>query len=186
LINSSMAERIELARQRAREQSGAVSRRSGEMEDALERTRVQAEQEAEHRRQASQAQQRLQELERERVAAERREAAERRAESEREARRRSRQRQNRPRKTQSKPKSLLAAPTSVPIIDQQSGAREDPLQRINQEHAHSDPLVTITRKRRIGSGLGKIDRAALRKAIIMKELLDKPVALRGEQDGLLS
>ena len=64
------------------------------------------------------------------------------------------------------------------------------MQRVHEGHGHAGPKVTklASPTQQIGKSttVGPLSRSALRKAFIMKEVLDKPVALRNTQTDLLS
>ena len=191
LSQMTMAERIELARQRAREGAGASQQQAPDVEA---RRRLQARQEA-ARLEAQQARQReareqaelqRQRVERERRIAQRRKAAEEQARAERLERaehKRRAQRRSASRRSNSKAKAAAqAAPQprtsrGGPIQTQIGGHG---LGKIGQIVTHS------TTQSDTKATLGPFDRKSLQKAFIMKEILDKPVALRGEQGDLLS
>lgn len=181
-----MAERIELARQRARQQAGVPDQGGQQQAEVLRQARARAEQQAKQQRELAQrqqfareqAEQQRNQRERERIKQQRR----RQAEQEAQAQRQQRAKQNR--RTQST--------GSKPAVtgSKREGVIADSMQRIHLGHEHGAPKVT----RRVAksgaglsvAGLGVLDRKALRKAFVMKELLDKPVALRDPQADLLS
>lgn len=192
-----MAQRIELARQRARQQGGGMGGQGDDAGEALRRARERAEQEAQRRRVAAEQQRQAQiaqrqQAERERAVrardqqvAERRRLAEQRAKAEQEQLRRSRSRRR---------SSSQATPTAskpVPVLSsiKSDEVRDASYKRVHKGHGHGGPeLVTLkkTKNAHAATALGPLDTASLRKAFIMKELLDKPVALRSPQDDLLS
>ena len=189
LSQLSMAERIELARQRARQQAGGQG--GEDPAEGLRQARERAEAEAQRRRQlaeqqrreqADQAQRQQAQRARERQAAERRRAQEQRARAEQEAKRRSRQRRS---------SSGSKRPSSGGTGAVQAGPSRVSAESYKRvHHGQSQPGSSgtgATQPIAVGPiAIGNLDAVALRKAFIMKELLDKPVALRGPQDDLLS
>ena len=183
-----MAERIELARQRARQQAG-LQAQGDDQAEALRRARAQAEQKARQQREQAAQQQRAEQAARqqrakraqERAQRERRQAQQR-AEQEAQARRQRRTKQQR----RSKPKQPARATTG----SRREGVVAESMKRIHEGHAHAGPkltkLTSPTRPIGAAASIGTLDRDSLRKAFIMKELLDKPVALRNTQNDLLS
>lgn len=186
----SMAERIELARERARQQAGVVDQRD-DAGEALERAREQAQREAQAQRdraameqQAAReaAERRKSDQERQRRALARKQAEEREA---REAQQRRRRTRAQRRAAQSK--------KSVPLADT---PRRNQTSRTAQRGSKSSapsplgdgPTVATLKSSRGPSAtrIGPLNVRTLRKAFVMKELLDKPVALRDEPDHLLS
>lgn len=186
-----MAERIELARQRARQQAGVQSQGDDQAE-AVRRARAQAEQKAQQQRQAAQQrsqreraaqQQRAQRQQDERLKQQRRRQAQSQAQAEQQAKRQHR----------TKPQRRSQQPKRAPVVatgSQRESVVAQSVQRVHQGHGHAGPTVTKLSKSSKASGgataLGSMDRSALRQAFIMKELLDKPVALRDPQADLLS
>lgn len=185
-----MAQRIELARQRARQQSAGWD---GDAAEGLRRAREQAEgQSRQAQEQAEQEALRLREQqsrqaaeqrerERARRQAQRREA-EAKAEQQRRAARRSRSRsQSGARQAK---RSAMTGP--VPVVTDKQKLAAESFQRVH----HGQELQVS--KQPNGSGgvthksLGTLNAASLRMAFVMKELLDKPLALRTSQDDLLS
>ena len=183
-----MAERIELARQRARQQAG-VQDQGDQQAEALRQAQSRAQEQAERRareqreselraRQRRAEQQRAQ---RERVKQQRRrQQAEQEAQAQAQRQRRAKQQ----RRSQSKPATRATKGSRRESVVAES------MQRIHQGHDHDGPKVTRRSKSApVGAsaaGLGLMDRNALRKAFIMKELLDKPIALRDPQADLPS
>lgn len=179
-----MAQRIELARQQARQH--------GDPAEALrQQARARAEQEAQRRQGVAQQQQAQRERverqraeqARERQLAERRRAKEQRAQAEREQlEQRSRRRKSGSKTKRTAPRQP-ATPTAKP-----SQIKIDSMRRVHQGHDHAGPTLSALPKKRAlsATSLGKLNAASLRKAFIMKELLDKPIALRSTQDELLS
>ncbi|MEM6257088.1 MAG: hypothetical protein AAGI37_02085 [Planctomycetota bacterium] len=181
-----MAERIELARQRAREQAGVPAQQGDSQAEALRQARARAEQQAEQQRRQAAQQQRAQ---RERAEQQRRAQQERakqqrrrqaqRAEAEQQAQaQRQRQRRANQQQRRSQPRQQPRAKT---------GSQRE---RAVAQAMPQDTAVTKTSRRSgaIGGGtaVGLNSRDALRKAFIMKELLDKPIALRDPQADLPS
>ena len=188
-----MAQRIELARQRARQQQGGVPHqadlRADEQAEALRRAQAHAEREAQRRRAIAQQQHNAQrELEqqqraareRARQVAERKRLAEQRALAEREQQRLARA----SRRRSASGAKQAQAEAKKGAKAQPSQMRLESYQRVHQGHEHKSAAT-----RRPGLGvpkLGPLDAASLRKALILKELLDKPLAMRNPQDDLLS
>lgn len=179
-----MAQRIELARQRARQQAG-LSIQNDEQAEALRRARVQAERQAQQQRQA--AEQRAQ-----RERATRQERAQReRAERIRQQRRRQAQQQAQQRRRAKQQRRQRAA-TRATTGSQRQRAVAKPTKRVQQGTPQLEGGPTVTKRAGssssvgIKTSVGTLSRADLRKAFIMKELLDKPVALRDPQADLLS
>ena len=180
-----MAERIELARQRARQQAGVPDQGDQQQAEVLRQARARAEQQAKQQRELAQrqqfareqAEQQRNQRERERIKQQRRKQAE----VEAQAQRQQRARQNR--RTQSTGTNQPAAGSQRKSIAAQS------IQHVHLGHEIGVPKVARRSvKRGAGitvAGLGVLDRTALRKAFIMKEILDKPVALRDPQADLL-
>ncbi|MEM9347127.1 MAG: hypothetical protein AAGB26_10980 [Planctomycetota bacterium] len=180
-----MAERIELARQRAREQAGIPAQQGDSQAEALRQARARAEQQAEQQRQRAAQQQRAQ---RERTEQQRRAQQERakqqrrrqaqRAEAEQQAQA---QRQRQRRAKQQRRSQSGQQPRA------KTGSQRE---RAVAKAMPQDSAVTKTSRRAgaIGSetAVGLNSRDALRKAFIMKELLDKPIALRDPQADLPS
>lgn len=184
-----MAERIELARQRARQQAGLQSQGEDQAE-ALQHARTQAEQKAQQDRQADQLraqreraaqQQRAQRQRDDRVKQQRRRQAQAQAEQQAKQQRRSKQ-QSRQQKAKSAPRATTGSNRERVVAES--------MKRIHEGHGHSIPVVTKLSGQPQTTGaattIGSLDRNALRKAFIMKELLDKPIALRDPQADLLS
>jgi FtsZ-interacting cell division protein ZipA len=186
-----MAERIELARQRARQQAGLQNQ--GDQQDRARRqSRAQAEQQARQQREQAAQKQRAQReqaaqeqrvrVERERQLQQRRRQAQQQADQEAQAKRRHRTKQQR----RSKPKQPVRAKTEM----KRGGIITESVQRVHQGHDHGGPKLTklATPTPPIGNStnIGPLNRNNLRKAFIMKELLDKPVALRNTPTDLLS
>jgi colicin import membrane protein len=177
-----MAQRIELARERARQQAGLGQ--DGDREEALARRR--AEEQAQQRREAQQRQQ----AERERVQRARREREReqqrRRRRAEQEAEEKSRSRRQRTSKQQRQQATSTRATTG----SQREAAVSRAARRAQQKRAQPGPtLAQSSDTQGVGitaAGIGKLDRRALRQAFIMKEVLDKPVALRDPQAELPS
>lgn len=183
-----MAQRIELARQRARQQAGLSGQDEAQAE-ALRRARQQAERQAQQQQQRQNAeriarQQRAerqraaqQQAQRERVKQQRRRQAKEQAEQEAQQRQRSSKQQ---RRSQSKPQATTGSRRES-IVDTS-------IQRVQTDHDQAGPTVVRLASRSTASGtgfvLGPLSRANLRKAFIMKELLDKPVALRHPDEKL--
>ena len=195
LSQMSMAERIELARQRAR--SGPVSQRGQNVDEAQagmqqamrEKQELEARQRAqlERRRQAKEQAERRKALQsRQQRAEARKQAEQQRAKAEQlERRRRRTQRQARQTRKPGQPTRQSAQPAQAAgkSRTQQRQASKPAAIGTGPLGARSVPRPT---RKRGAVHIGTLDANALRKAFIMKELLDKPVALRGEQDGLLS
>jgi len=185
-----MAERIELARQRARQQSGGAQQEDAQAE-ALRRARARADQQTQQKRQAAQQQQRAEQeraarkkaaRERERDQQHRRRVAEQKAREEQlERQRRRRTRGTRPK--QRAPKATTGSKRESVVAQSQ--------QRVHKGHEHAQKKAAkrapaVSAASNASAVLGSLDRASLRKAFIMKELLDKPVALRDPQADLPS
>jgi hypothetical protein len=187
-----MAQRIELARQRARQQQqGGGQPQADERGEALRRAQQRAEREAEQRRsqaqreqaQRAQAERERAARERERQVAERRRKAEERARAEREQLRKSRSRRKR---STSGAKQAQAASQPVPVITP-APTQGASYRRVQKGHTHLREIGQGAGKRKkTGIAIGPLDAASLRKAFVMKELLDKPLAMRNPQDDLLS
>lgn len=182
-----MAERIELARQRARQQAGGQAQGDGQA-DALRRARAQAEQKAQRERQVAQQraereqavrQQRAQRERAERVKQQRRQHAQEQAEAQ--AKQQHRTKPQRRQRSQS--------PTRASTGSSREHVVAESMERIHKGHAHAAPAVTKRAGKRknfgVATPIGSLDRKALKQAFIMKELLDKPVALRDPQADLL-
>lgn len=181
-----MAQRIELARQRARQQAGLSGQDEAQAE-ALRRARQQAERQAQQQQQNAEQiarQQRVerqraaqQQAQRERVKQQRRRQAKEQAEQEAQQRQRSSKQQ---RRNQSKPQAMTGSRRES-IVDMS-------IQRVQTDHDQAGPTVLQLANRSKASDtgvvLGPLSRANLRKAFIMKELLDKPVALRHPDEEL--
>ena len=183
-----MAERIELARQRARQRARQQAGLQGQGDDraeALRRARAQAERQAQQQREQAQqlaqreraARQQQANRERERIQQQRRRQAEQAdIEAQQQRQRRSKQQP----RTQSRP-ALITGSQRENVVAQS-------VKRIHKGHEHTGPVVEKQASRsKSGLGtpaIGKLDRSALRHAFIMKELLDKPVALRNPQADL--
>lgn len=181
LSQMTMAQRIELARQRARQDLAGRSA-NGDAAEALRQAREQAEQQAQ--REQAERRRAMQEKQRREIARQR--AAERQAQAERRARRQTRAQR---RATQAKQGNAATQaerhnPSAIQVREQRM--REPSRQRV---HA-TQPSATRTQctgKRKAGRvSVSPLTAASLRKAVVMKELLDKPIALRNPQDDLLS
>lgn len=187
-----MAERIELARQRARQQAG-LQGQDDQQAEALRRARAKAQQQAElqqrqnAQRQRAQREQAAQQerAERERAQQKRRRQAEQQAQQEAQAKRQRRgnqQRRTRPQQSQSQPRAATGSKRENVVAKS--------MQRIHKGHEHATPVVAKLTSKTKGIGgvgsIGSLDRQSLRKAFIMKELLDKPIALRDPQTELFS
>lgn len=182
-----MAERIELARQRARQQAG-VQGQGDEQAEALRRARARAEQKAQQERQA--AQQRAQRERAEQQQDARRQRDERAKQQRRRQEQAEQQAKQQRRTKQQRRQQKTKRPSTATTGSKRESVVAESLQRIHKSHAHNAPAVTklASRPRTIGTKptIGSMDRSALRQAFIMKELLDKPVALRDPQADLLS
>jgi hypothetical protein len=180
-----MAERIELARQRARQQAG-VQGQGDQQAEALRQARARAEQQAKQQREQAQRQQ----AQRERAARQQSDQRKReqikqqrrRQQAEQEAQAQRQRRAKQQRRTQSTKRATTGSKRESVVADS--------MQRIHKGHEHTGPQVSRRKKKGPAGtthrGLGLMDRNALRKAFIMKELLDKPVALRDPQADLPS
>ncbi|MFN3168445.1 MAG: hypothetical protein ACE37H_15405 [Phycisphaeraceae bacterium] len=187
-----MAERIELARRRARQQQGGGVPQASDPAEALRLAQQRAEREAEQRRtqaqrdqaQRAQAERERAARERERQVAERRRKAEQRAQAEREQLRKSRSRHKRPvsgakqAKAASRTAKLPVPAIAASSIGDKTGTARGASRLIEQGAGR--------RRKKTGVTLGPLDAASLRRAFVMKELLDKPLAMRNTQDELLS
>eukprot|EP00752_Nemacystus_decipiens_P016702 g14940.t1 len=180
-----MAERIELARQRARQQAGLPTQNDAQAE-ALRRARAHAERQAQQQREAAEQrarreqamrQERAQRERAERIKQQRRREAQQQAEEQARQRRRTKQRRQR---------TANRATTGSP----REAAVSRSAKRVQQGRGSAVPTVTqaASPTQPIGSptSIGSLTRSDLRKAFIMKELLDKPVALRDPQADLPS
>lgn len=190
----SMAERVELARQRAREESGLAADDASEaLKQARERAEGEArrlQKQAEQRRHAAreQAEQRKLEQARRRRTADRQRAQQQRAQAERNARQ-----QSRNKRRGARPKRSSGPAGSQGNLSEIQ-AREARMRTQSQQRVHVglaqgqgvQEAKASRRKRRGSISVGPINPASLRRAIVMKELLDKPIALRNPQDELLS
>lgn len=181
-----MAERIELARQRARQQAGVADEANGQAE-ALRRARLQAEQQAQAQRQQAQQRAAQQRAAQERAVKERQrlELQRRRQLAQQQAQ--AQQRQTRAQQTQRRPSPAKPA-TARPVSTRQSVVAQS-VKRVHEGHDHQGPRVQAPASagRSISAHeLGLNNRKSLRKAFIMKELLDKPLALRDPRADLLS
>ena len=180
-----MAQRIELARQRARQQAGLPDQNDNQAE-ALQRARAQAQRQAQQQRQKAEqlAQQQRAERERaiqqqraqqERVKQQRRRAAQQQSEEQAQRQRRNKKQQ---RRTQPQPARATTG-------SKREGVVNESMQRVHMGHGHTIPSVTRIASPAMATGtataIGTLSRSNLRKAFIMKELLDKPVALRDPQ-----
>lgn len=190
-----MAQRIELARQRARQQQGGGVPNVDAQAEALNRARAQQELQEQQRRtlaqQQAQQQAQREEAEAQRAArerarqqAERKRVAEQRAKAEQE---RTQQMRSSRRRTTSGAKSAQASASAISLA-KSSQMRAQSYQRVHEGHEHvakkgAVKSVQIVKRR---AKIGPLDAASLRRAFIMKELLDKPIALRKPQDDLLS
>ena len=179
-----MAERIELARQRARQQAGLppqeqadTDARQRQLELAERRAREQREAELRDRRRRAEQERAAQQqrAQRERAQQQRRRQAQQEAEQQAQRQRRARQQRR-------------AQPARATTGSQREQAASRSQQRARQSRTQTSaaPLTPIA-----GTGLSvesfkSLDRKALRQAFIMKELLDKPVALRDPQADLPS
>lgn len=184
-----MAERIELARQRARQQAGLPDQ-DDQQAEALRRARAKAEQQAQRQRQETAQRQRAQQeraarqerAERERIQQKRRRQAQQQAEQEAQAKRKHRSKQQRRSRSKSQPRATTGSKREKAVAQS--------MQRVHKGHVQSSPAVTKLADRPTAEGtaasLGLLDRQSLRKAFIMKELLDKPIALRDPQAELFS
>ncbi|MFK7789006.1 MAG: hypothetical protein AB8C95_05845 [Phycisphaeraceae bacterium] len=184
-----MAQRIELARQRARQQAGLSGQDEAQAE-ALRRARQQAERQAQAQQQRANAEQlaRRQRAERERAAQQQRVQAERvKQQRRRQAQEQAEQQAQRQRRSKQQRRSQ-PNPARAATGSKREGVVNKSLQRVHKDHGHNVPTVsriantaTVTQT---ADALGALSRSDLRKAFIMKELLDKPVALRGPQEEL--
>ncbi|MEO0474459.1 MAG: hypothetical protein AAF085_00625 [Planctomycetota bacterium] len=180
-----MAERIELARQRARAQAGLAPQDSADS-DTQRREQARAEQQARQQREAElQARRQRAEQERaaqqqraqrERAQQQRRRQAQQEAEQQAQRQRRSRQQQRRTRPA----KATTGSQREQAVSRSQQRVRQS---RVQPAAAQQPPT---TESGFSVQSLKKLDRKALKQAFIMKELLDKPIALRDPQSDLLS
>lgn len=180
-----MAQRIELARERARQQAGTGGSRD-EAGEALRQARMRAEQEAQERSdiERRRAMNQREELERERARLEReRQTAKRRAAERAREKAEDQRRQAARAGKRRKPVTDKHRPQQVPV----ESMRTQSYARVHEGHGHDKPTVTILPKAGAltAKSLKPLNVAALRKAIVMKELLDKPLAMRNPQDDLL-
>lgn len=177
-----MAERIELARQRARQQAG-LQTQSDDQAEALRRARAQAERQAQQKRaQAQQAAERERAARQEQASRQReRVKQQRRRQAEQEAQRN--QRRSKQRRSQSRPATATTGSKREAAVNQ---SQQRGNKRLSQAGFAAGTQAATTKPFGTATSLRKLDRAALRQAFIMKELLDKPVALRDPQADLLS
>lgn len=183
-----MAQRIELARERARQQAGGTPHQDSPG-DALRRARERAEAEARRRREAAERQRQAEQDQaereaRQREAARRRRAEEERARTQRQQSRRSRSQQRSQQSRASQARSMK--PALPPVKGKASRSIEQGDSRRAKKQSSVSGTAGKRRRGKVGLGPGSFNAAALRKAFVMKELLDKPLALRNPQDEQLS
>ena len=186
-----MAERIELARQRARQQAGlpaqdapdaSAQRRERELAERRAQEQREAELRARRRRAEQERAAQEQRAQADRAKQQRRRQAEQQAEREAQAQRQRRAKQQR--------RSQSSGTKRATTGSKRESVVAESIQRIHQGQEHGDQKTS--RRSKPGAmpasavKLGLVDRNALRKAFIMKELLDKPVALRDPQADLPS
>jgi len=181
----SMADRIELARQRARQQAGG--RPTDDAAEALQRARARAEAEAQRNR-AAQMQQNTEreQAARQRAELQRRHQAEARARAEQQAKAQRAQQEQAARRTATGQKRQ-GQPSRPAKRTKPSLMLNESIDRVHQGHTHQVATLHIAKRgKRAGIGIGQLNAMSLRKAIVLKELLDKPIALRNPQEDLLS
>lgn len=174
LSQLTMAERIEMARQRARERAGGVQTRSGEAAESARGAQTEQQVIAQKERlEKAQA-----DAERQRIS-ERRRAAQQKADIEQRKPNRSRKQRQQSNRTQ-----LGVATGQSP-----SSVKAEAYGRVHDGHLHTSASGSNQKKTSKAMSvvqLGALDAATLRKAFVLKELLDKPIAMRKPQDDLLS